>query len=362
MCLYSYAHSIVRWKRVLAYLVPGLQRVLALIEKLYKCSSFELFKISDRLHKNSNKRIAASVFVMMIQELQLERLTNIEKSDLSAVEHVQLAFKNRFQVLCSRIFDSKVDSVKEANRSKNEELRCLAMQANIVPGLSFCLPSSYQMEFPSFLPDRPLLTNLDLPACLLRRFDGRGYHSDNGQTKSCCCGWAFDSTPSGFLKLFNHSALSFAFYIHSKPQKIRTKEGEIDFDARQAMNVVFGGPSTDSLMKKVVFRGALNFLLKRLFFTIDALRKILEAERTIPENILDRSARDCRPHLFTHTLRWAVTEYHKFWDSKKDETDAERSVELLRRFNNWKREWNDSEIHEFTSDVFRTWLGTFFSK
>ena len=351
-CLYSYTHSIVRWKRTLVYLVPGLHRVLAFFERLYKRSCRALFAFSDQSHNYPNKFVAALVAVIIIEELQV---TNIEKSDLSAVKHVQRALKSRLQVFCSRIYNYKVDSIKEAKRSENKHLRFLAMQANMIRGLSFCLPSSYQRVLPRFLPERPQFTNLDLPACLLRRFDGGDYHYDNGQTKSCCCGWAFDSTPSGFLRLFDHSARSFARYVHSKPQKIRTKEGEIDFDARQAMNIVFGGPSTDSLMKKVVFRGALTFLFQRLFLTIDLVRQKLEAEMTISENILDDLARGFRPQCFICILRWAVVEYHKFWDSIKDETDAEVSVEHLRRFNIWERKWNDSEAERFVSDVLAIW-------
>ena len=52
---YSLTHSILRWKRVLVYLVPGLQHVLALIERLYRYACLCMFEIFDGMHKWPHK-------------------------------------------------------------------------------------------------------------------------------------------------------------------------------------------------------------------------------------------------------------------------------------------------------------------
>ena len=362
---YVYTHSILRWKTVLIYLVPGLQRVCAFIARLYKYSCLEVLRLCDRTHEYRNKYVAAFIVVLVFDEFQ--HLTEIEESDPSAVEHVQLALKNRLKVFCSQIYHSdyyKANSFKKVNRSKNNVLRLLAMHVNCVPGLSFCLPPYYRKEMPNAFPHCYPFTNLDLPACLLRRSDSSGYQYGNGQTNSCCCGWAFDSTPSGFLGLFDHSAESFARYFHSEPQKIRIEGVEIDFDARQAIEMVFGGSGTDNLSlwkKMLVFRGTLSDLLERLFLAIDGVTEKLEVEveTTIPEDRLDRMAGNCRPQLFTHILRWAVSEYHEFCDSiKKDDTDTEKTFEILHRFSLLESKRKDSKRDDFFWGVLVIWYSS----
>lgn len=351
--LYPYTHAIVGWVRVLVYLVPGLQHALAFIGRIYRISSFCMLDLCDQLHKLAPKFWAVIISVVVFDEIK--RLTSMEISDPSAVDHVQLVLKSRLTVFCSRVFDeSKVDL------SKDDSNLGFASVVNRVQELSFCLPQNYRTCLPPasglFIP--VLDTTLGLPACLLRRFDSGGHCYENEQTDHCCCGWVSDSTPSGFLSLFGRSARSFGRYIHSGPHKIIFIEREIIFDTLHTVDTVFGGPWVDHVSpdkSKVIFGAALSVRFRELF---SSMRYIIQnhIKVEIPKDRLDCLATYCRAHFFAHILRSAVALYSEFLNSREqgelEELKAESCEILVLRFYKWMGNRKEPEDENFYRGVF----------
>ena len=357
--LYSYTHAILGWARVLVYLVPGLQHTLAFIGRLYRFLSFQMLDLCDQLHKKAHKFWAVIISVVLFDEIK--RLTSMEISDPSAVDHVQRVLKSRLTFFCSRIFDDpKVDlSKNDLTLDFATVTLCLAMVVNRVQELSFCLPQNYrtcQPPVPGLLihvPDTPL----GLPACLLRRFDSGGHCYENEQTDHCCCGWVSDSTPSGFLSLFGHSARSFGRYIHSGPHKIIFIEREINFDTLPIMDTVFGGPLVDHLSpdkSKVIFGVVLSLRLQDLFSSMSyIIENLIKGE--LPKVLLDCLATYCRAHFFAHILRSAVALYSEFLNSREqgelEALEAESYQILVLRFLNWVGNRKDPDDQNFCHGV-----------
>ena len=357
--MYTCTHSIVRWKRIFAYLVPELHRLLAFIEGLYRCLSYSILYFCDRMHRfTRHKHSVVMAGVLIFDEMQ--QLTKMEKSDSSAVDHVKLALKARLKVLCSRIFDSDEDPSKKKDRLR------LMMTIDRVPELSFCLPPAYRHY--AYIREKPLqslqpcyltATPLDLPACLLRRSDSSGYYYDDGQIDNCCCGWAFDSTPPFFLSLFGHSARSFARYVHSAPRKITPGHEDLAFETCQAMKAVLGGSWIDdsSLRKSMpAFGSFLSFLYRQIFKTICHAPEEPEwhPEMAVVKDRLDRIAEHCRPRFFNHLLRSVVAMHYGFWTSNREsEAEAESFDEVWSQASVWLAEKQGSESDEFFGGVLR---------
>ena len=334
--LYVFSHSIFRWKRVLVFLAPGIKRMLDLIEKIYKYLCPAVLDNCDRLHRLTDKSEAVMLCVTIFDEIQ--HLTSMEISDSSARDHVQLVLKSRLKVFCSRIYDdfdeSKVNLSKSDQSSPKIEL---AMVISRVPELSSCLPRRYQDHLWYWQKELRLRLSIKdpstahLPACLLHRLDSSDH---NGQNDSCCCGWAFDSAPRGFLSLFGHSARSFAHLVHSGPQKISLREVEIHFDPHQDLNSVFGGPRIDnsSLSKSMtVFEQVLFFILQGGFCIIYwwSAHLGIDPEKIIFTDKIDRAIECFRSQVFARILQWAVVWYHEIWNSvKMREKSAEPSLEV----------------------------------
>lgn len=357
---YVHTHGIVRWKRVLVYFVPELHRELAFIEKVWRFLCRSALYSCDLMHTLSrDKDFAVSTGVLVFDEIN--HLTKLEKPNPSAVDHVQLAIKARLKVLCSRIFDE----ITVKNMGKLSGSARLAMfMITRVPELSFCLPpdfrslayigdKSVQVLEPFYLPVKPL----DQSACLLRRSDSIGHYYHDTQTDSCCCRWAFHSIRPSFLRLFGHSARSFAHYFHSGPQKISLGDEDLAFDTRQAMTAVLGGPWYDdsSLRKSMnVFASILSDLLWQLFYIIDyaAEKPQSDPEMAFIKDRRDRIAENCRPQFFAHLLRSALVMYHGFWDSNRESvTDAESSGEVWTQVCAWVHKRHGSVDKEFVSGV-----------
>lgn len=343
------------WKRTLVYLVPKLQHDLAYVERLTRYVYSYLVNYCDQAHRSSHKYRAVMVVVLIFHGIK--RLRQTEMLDPAVTDHLQLALKDRLKIFCSRIF-----GFDASKRIMCDKEYMLAAMVGSMPDLSSCLPPHYRHYSHGF--DIPALqyleafnsleTHLDFPSCLLRRSDSSEYCYDNTKTDSCCCGWTFDSTPSGLLSIFGHSASSFARYVHFGPREISLGEVEVQSDPCQAINTVFGGPRIDdsSLRKRMmVFRGIMTFSLRRLFRLMDSLieKSNTYLTRKIPEDRLNRLANNYRQRIFTHILRSAVTMYHDFRSSKREgKTDAKDTIDLLGRFSVWLAEkWNSSEIDDF---------------
>ena len=354
---YTYTHSLVRWKRTLAYLVPELHREFAFIEKLYRFVFRRVLYVCDRMHTFSRDKVLAAVPVILAFD-EIKHLTKMERPNHSAVDHIQLALKARLKVLCSQIFP--IDK-RTSERKVSAGLMIMIIR---VPELSFCLPPACQdyanlreMPLQGFLtlhvPDRPL----DLSACLLRRSESRDSYYDDRQTDGCCCGWAFDSIRPSFLRLFGHSARSFARYVHFGPQKISLGDEDSAFDPCQALNAVWAGPWVDnsSLRRSmIVFASILSDLLGQLFIIIDyaAEKSQRDPDMAVNKDRLDRLAEYCRPQLFAHLLRSALTMYHEFWNTYKESVTAFKHHNYVAVLvYAWVRERQDSERDEFVSLV-----------
>ncbi len=347
LSIYTYTQSIVRWKRVLVYLAPKLQHVLAFVERLYRCLCLRMLSSCDLVHRWPDKA-EALLFVGVLYH-EIKQLTEMETLNLSAVNHLQLALQNLLKVFCLRIFDfdksRKVELSKALNLPDGMDIFCGEMVLDCLPELSGYLPlryhggsSTWKIGKRHLLLGHPPATPLDLPACLLRRSRSSESYYNKSQTNNCCCGWTFDSTPSSFLGFFGHSAPSFARYVHSGPHKISLENLEFPFDFRRAMNTVFGGPGIDdsNLRKRMkIFGGAVSFWLGISFRPISHMRKDVNIEATvkIPEGTVDHLANNIRPHVFAHILMLAVTTCHDFLDSeRKGESNSKGFASLSKQF------------------------------
>lgn len=348
-------HGPIRWKRTLVYLVPKLQHDPAYFERLYRYFYPYLVNYCDQAHRSSHKDRAVMVVVLIFHGIK--RLKETEMLDPAVTDHLQLALQNRLKIFCSRIF-----GFDASKRIMCDKEYMLAAMIGSVPDLSSCLPPHYRHYSHGF--DTPALQNLEafnppethlgFPSCLLRRSDSSEYCYDNTKTDSCCCGWTFDSTPSGLLSIFGHSASSFARYVRFGPREISLGEVEVQSDPCQAINTGFGGPRIDdsSLRKRMmVCRGIMTFWLRHSFRLMDSLIEILKINLTseIPEDRLNHLANNYRQRIFAHILRSAVAMYHDFQNSEREgETGAEDWIYLSCRFSLWLAEkWNSREFDDF---------------
>ena len=352
---YSYTSSIVRWKRVLVYMVPELQHVLALLERFhrYKCS--QVLRYCDLVHTSPHKDRAVMMVVLILEEIR--HFTGTEILDSSVVNHLQLALQNRLKVFCHRLFD--FDGSRQIENSREWYKLCVAAMVDRAQGLLWCLPRRYYgcswvvfKAMPDSLSVRPPVTPLDLPACLLRRSDSSLYCYDNTEIDVCCCGWTFDGISSGFLELLSYTAPSFARFIHSKPQK----------GTRQALNTVLRGPYTETLSlrrRMLVFGGALSFLLWHSFQVINHVTKTLESNRILErfEGKHDRLAKSFRPRVLAHILRSAVSMYHDFWSFEGEGNMNVKSIDRTYvNFVRWAGNKKVCEIQDFCSNLAKVQL------
>lgn len=371
----TYIHSLIHWKDVLVYSVPKRPHFLAFPERLSRNTFLQAIDFCDRVHRVTDRITAVMAVVLTFDEINFLRAT--QKVDHLMADHLQLALQYRLTVFCARIFD--FDESKEV--MWDERKASVMMMVDCVPELSSCLPPqyrgcsrSYELFIKYATPLRSPITPPDLPSCLLRRSDSSEDCYDCATINNCCCGWTFDSTPSGLLSFFGHSARSFARYVHAEPPEISLGKVKVLFDARQAMITVFGEPWMDNSSlhnRKAIFWATMSFLLQHSFHTmnysINSINSMMASNinttRKIPEDRLDRLADNLRQQVFARFLRSAVTMYHSFWNEEREEreeregkTDAETTGELLRRFGLWaekkKTTWETDqtrEIYDFSS-------------
>ena len=338
--LCSCVQTIIRWKRVFAFMIPGFQHQLALLERLYRVICSILFRECDIVHKSPRKGRAVMIIAFTIDEIK--HLAQRQKLNPSVVDHLQLALQNRLKVFCHRFFD--FDGSKKIDDSREWDALKVAMMVERVHGLSWCLPPRYHGCSPSlwdtrllnFLTELPPVTPLDLPACLLRRFDSSVYCYDNSDIGVCRCGWTFDSIPCGFLEFFGYSARSFARFIHSGPQE----------NTRQTLNAVLRGPWTEDIgLRKVmvVFRVILSFWLRQTFRVINQVIGHSEIDITT----IDHMAKNFRPQVLAHILRSTVSMYHDFWKSEE-----EANIDIYKTYINilwWA--WGTDGTEDFRSSL-----------
>lgn len=314
-------------------------------------------------HKLPRKDIAILLIVFVFDEVQ--HLREVQTLDPSLADHLQLALKSRLKVLCALIFD--FDRSKKLTR-KSENLPS-AICIDYIEETSSCLPPHYRgcsykfwLAVRDQLPPRLTATRLDSPLCLLSRSNSNERHHDAPQTDDCCCGWTFDSIPSGVLNFFGHSAQSFARHFHARQWVISFAEVELAFKARELMNTVFRrlGMEKVSLQKKMtIFREALYLTLRLSFF----LTHQMNTHTTImlPEDQLSAQAEGHRQQLLVIILEAAVSIYHVFWASRREgQTDAKSIHQLISDFSLWKE--NSPEVENTRRSLVRVLVGLHFRR
>jgi hypothetical protein len=349
--LYTYSHSIIRFKELLLYLDPELLNILLIFELLYRLACLDMFNYCDSAHK-SPSRIEAIILMIYVFD-ELRGLKEMPTLDPSIAEHLQLALKSRLKVLCAPIFHS------DDSKALRWKLAYPVVTVNIdyIKELSSFLPPHYS-GCSSFLwadlrdEVLPHLTaiNMDSSSCLLRRPNSIERHHDAPQTDNCCCGWTVDSIPSSVLAFFSYSTESFARHFFARRQS--------RFNARELMNTVFGPPSKTnvSLRKKIaIFREALYWTLRKTFH----MSRILNLHPTVvlPENQLAAQAKGHRQMLLVIILEEAVAINHDFWISRgpnkeEDKTEDTKSThKLIFDFMEWK-ENSPSKFKETSYKLF----------
>ena len=337
MHTYFLTHSILRWKRVLVYLIPGLQPALALIERLYRYNCLRTFEILDTLHKWPHKYKYEAIFTVILIYDEIKCLIDTESYDHSVLDHLKEILHDRLKVLCSRAFN--FDESKKVNWSKEFVSLLVALMACHEPEFVSYIPSRYiypkylELSVPIAIPVSPPAKPLDLSACLLRRFDCSKYCNDNAEITDCCCGWTFDSIPTGLLSFCGYSGKSFAGYIHSGLRETETDES---LDPLQGLQTVFRGSWKEKDLRKrmFVFGGAVVYWLKVIFISLTQLLSVLNSPEgwKCLEDQVDRVNKEIRRQLLDCILRKAIIMYHEFCNSYKSqregEVDAESTNEL----------------------------------
>ena len=216
MYFYSYAHSIVQSKEILLCIAPRLKHDITSIERLYRESCLKIFKFCDVAHNSAQMVWAMLILWLVFDELHFAGES--KELDPPLAEHLQSVVLMRLAVYSKRIsepyFSRRLSSIPG--------LLLLAKGVPyLVPGSP--LPQDRQgisadLWSVSRIRVQPTLEAeiLRFPSCLLSRSDVNERQPLVTPTKCCCCGWIFNSIPSGIIRFFGHSSDSFAHRFHAE--------------------------------------------------------------------------------------------------------------------------------------------------
>lgn len=334
MYLYSYAHSIVRHKRALLYLAPKLKHDLVFIERLYRNACLKMLRYCDTMHSSSQPKWAVFLLALIYEELVI---LNPEQMDSSLLQHLLIAVSSRLTIFSNRLLD--------LDRSKKSKFTPHGGLADFYYVLqeSRLYPRSKDFYDRVALASRNMVTpqldakRLHSASCLLGRSDRNECHPDVTHPDGCCCGWTFDSIPSGVLAIFDQCSESLARHFHAKRWTIRFAERTSDVDISALMKEVFEQRDMEksTLQKKqVIFREALYLSLQVAFRCLTLITSILPITTT--EEQLDFRAYENSQLLLGTVLQKAVFLYRRFWESRdKDYPDARGIDELILDFCSW---------------------------
>ena len=332
--LYSYCHSILQWKAVLLLLAPENRHILAIFERLYRVSCLSLFKECDEAFISLQKNSALVVTALVFGENQYLRNMTPE---YALADHIDLALRSRLKVLCAQLFDWS-SSQKSVRKLKNWELA----QNISFAGASSFLPPHYRgcLVHDRFIsragvPPPSDTTPWESLPCLLNRCNSNKSGDDALQRDDCCCGWMFDSLPSGLLSFFGQSARSFADCLHAKDGVITFAGESPNFKVRDLVSKLFGlsdleeinrPKGTTILMPEwetALFRQALQCSFSYSFLVIHELNK--RTTITLSEGQLMVQAEGYRQVVLLYTLQTAVYIFGSFWS--KERWEGAKSVE-----------------------------------
>lgn len=116
MYLYSYAHSIVRSKKILLCIAPGLKHDIASIERLYRESCSKIFKFCDIPHYSTQMALAVLILYLVYDELHFAGKSKVLDPPLA--EHLQSVVSMRLAVYSARIsepyFSRRLRSIRSS--------------------------------------------------------------------------------------------------------------------------------------------------------------------------------------------------------------------------------------------------------
>ena len=339
MYLYSYTHSIVRWKSILLFLDPKLRQILPIFEDLYRNACLYVFVYCDA-HIIPQDSSHALFIGLVIDEVCCLRET--QTLNPSLVDHLLLILKTRLATFCARTFFDRPKKLK--SKSPNE---LLARYINFIKGATSCLPTHYRgcsrliwlnirfspwTDFASTRPD----SLLGLPS----HPNSNEHYRDAPQTDNCCCGWKSESIPPGVRKFFDHSTHSFALYLHTGLPAYSLSWEEA-FEPCKSMNMISRQLSMEnvSLQKKMaIFREAMYFAL---WFSFHCEKQLnLYSTVNVPEDQLEEPVDVHRPLLLVIILDLAVLIYRDFWTWRGEEHMNTRGVyQLILDFSSWMEDF-----------------------
>ena len=290
LTFFTYAHSIVRWKETILYIVPEMGRVISYFEELFRVSSLAVCKICDHTYKSGPRDAALIWTALLLDEAKHGRESGIPERQPLLAESIIPALESRLKVLCTQLFDFDPPK-KSISELRNQEL---AMFSLYQPTTRPFLPPHYRSPRQSRahvdwavwdeVPPPGTTVQWDSPPCLRSRANGNKTGYDTLQTDHCgyicCCGWMFDSLPSGLLSFFNQSAQSFAHHFHAKEWKIGFAGEEPVLEAHHIMHAMFDATDIEQMIsqkrtaivnlrkKMSIFRQALKVSLRHIFFAI----------------------------------------------------------------------------------------------
>ncbi len=354
---YTYAHSIVRWKEAILYIVPEMGRVIAFFERLFRDTYLNVCKLCDHMFKSARKESALIWTARILDEVQYLRGSGLPEREPLLAESIIPALESRLKVLCAQLFDFDPPK-KSISKLRNQEL---AMLPHYQKTTSSFLPQHY-CPFQSSpyiywavreeLPPRGTTIQWDSPPCLLSRANSNKSGYDTLQTDHCgyiCfCGWMFDSLPSGLLSFFNQSAQSFAHHFHAKEWTIGFAGEKPAFEAHHILHAMFNptyikqiisqeGMAIVNLQKKMlIFRQALKVSLRHLIMGIRSVKQ-LSTTKQLSEAQLQVQVEGYRQVMLFNILRSAVFIYYAFIESDgRTETGAESVHDLIVDFIRWQ--------------------------
>ena len=350
MYLYSYAHSIVRHKRVLLYLAPKLKHDLIFIERLYRNACLKMLRYCDTMDSLSQPEWTVFLLALIYEELVI---LNPEQMDSSLLQHLLIAVSSRLTIFSNRLLD--LDRSKKSKFTPHGGLAdfCYNMQESRLYPRSKDFYDRIALASRNMVSPQQDANRLHSASCLLSRSDRNECDPDVTHPDGCCCGWTFDSIPSGFLAIFGQCSESLARHFHAKRWTIRFAEWTSDVDMGALMKEVFEKRDMEKSTlpkKQVIFREALYLSLQLAFRSLTLINPILPIITT--EDQLDFRAYENSQLLLDRVLQKAVFLYRRFWESRdKEYPDARGIDELILDFCSWGKccpgkDTVDSELGE----------------
>ncbi len=351
--LYTYAHSIVRWKEAILYVAPEMGRIIAFFEILFRSCFLHMCKLCDHTFKSAQKDLALILNTLILDEAQYLRESGILEPLVA--ESIIPALESRLKVLCAQISD--IDLPEKPMRKL--ELQNLALTLYDRTTTSSFLPPHYCSPQGTPYTDwavreewSPPGTTVqwDAPPCLLSRDNSDKSSYDTVQTDQCCyncgCGWMFDSLPSGVLSFFDQCTLSFAQFFHAIESDIMPALfGPADIEEMKSQKEL---AIVKLRKKRVIFRQALN---KSVFSSFLVLHELKQRSTTmkLSEDQLGVIAGIYRPAVLFLVIETAVLKYTAFIECDGKIAGAENVQQLIAHFIDW--EMTAPEVQQLDEDL-----------